>query len=87
MKILTLNSHSLQEENYAQKLEGFIERILIEKPDVIAMQEVNQTIAAPKAPPHMHRGLTSVSRGVPLREDNHAAVIAKRLHLAGISCS
>ena len=87
MKILTLNTHSLQEENYAQKLEWFIERILIEQPDVIALQEVNQTISSPKAPPHMHRGLTSVSRGVPLREDNHAAVIAKRLHLSGIPCS
>ena len=87
MKILTLNTHSLQEENYAKKLEGFIERILIEQPDVIAMQEVNQTIAAPKASPHMHKGLISVSRGIPLREDNHAAVIAKRLHLAGIPCS
>lgn len=86
MKILTLNTHSLQEENYAQKLEWFIERILVEQPDVIAMQEVNQTIAAPKAPPHMLRGLTSVSRGVPLREDNHAAVIARRLNLAGIPC-
>ena len=87
MKILTLNTHSLQEENYEKKLEGFIERILIEQPDVIALQEVNQTIAAPKAPPHMHRGLISVSHGVPLRLDNHAAVIAKRLHLAGIPCS
>ena len=87
MKILTLNTHSLQEENYEKKLEWFIERILLEQPDVIALQEVNQTIAAPKAPPHMHRGLTSVSHGVPLREDNHAAVIAKRLHLAGIPCS
>lgn len=87
MKIMTLNTHSLQEENYQQKLEGFIERILKEQPDVIALQEVNQTIAAPKAPPHMHRGLMQLSHGVPLREDNHAAVIAKRLHLAGIPCA
>lgn len=87
MKILTLNTHSLQEENYAQKLEWFIERILIEQPDVIALQEVNQTISAPKAPPHMHKGLISLSHGIPLREDNHAAVIVKRLHQAGIPCT
>ena len=87
MKLLTLNTHSLQEENYAEKLEWFIDRILTEQPDVIAMQEVNQTISAPKAPPHMHRGLMQLSHGVPLREDNHAAVIAKRRHLAGISCA
>ena len=44
MKILTLNTHSLQEENYAEKLEGFIERILVEQPDVVALQEVNQSL-------------------------------------------
>ena len=87
MKLLTLNTHSLQEENYAEKLEWFIDRILTEQPDVIAMQEVNQTISAPKAPPHMHRGLMQLSHGVPLREDNHAAVIAKRLHAVGIPVS
>ena len=87
MKILTLNTHSLQEENYAQKLEWFIERILIEQPDVIALQEVNQTISAPKAPPHMYKGLISLSHGIPLREDNHAAVIVKRLHQADIPCT
>ena len=38
MKILTINTHSLQEENYEQKLQWFIEGILKEKPDIIAMQ-------------------------------------------------
>ena len=42
MKILTLNTHSLQEENYEQKLNWFVEGILKERPDIIAMQEVNQ---------------------------------------------
>ena len=46
MKILTLNTHSLQEENYQQKLNWFVEGILKEMPDIIAMQEVNQTAAA-----------------------------------------
>ena len=46
MKILTLNTHTLQEENYQQKLNWFVEGILKEMPDIIAMQEVNQTAAA-----------------------------------------
>ena len=40
MKLLTLNTHSLQEENYAEKLEWFIDRILTEQPDVIALQVI-----------------------------------------------
>ena len=47
MKILTINTHSLQEENYEQKLCWFVESILKERPDIIAMQEVNQTADAP----------------------------------------
>ena len=49
MKILTLNTHSLQEENYHQKLAWFVEQILRKRPDLIALQEVNQSISAPEA--------------------------------------
>ena len=49
MKILTLNTHSLVEENYRVKTEIFIDTVLRERPDVIALQEVNQTIAEPAA--------------------------------------
>lgn len=45
MKLLTLNTHSLAEENYEQKLNRFAEMIAKERPDVFALQEVNQTIA------------------------------------------
>ena len=56
MKILTLNTHSLQEENYADKLNRFVEGILKEKPDIIAMQEVNQTANAELIPEAMLEG-------------------------------
>ncbi len=46
MKLLTLNTHSLQEENYLQKLEQFVQTICQEKPDVVALQEVNQSVNA-----------------------------------------
>ncbi|MBQ2948831.1 MAG: endonuclease/exonuclease/phosphatase family protein [Clostridia bacterium] len=87
MKMLTLNTHSLQEDNYAEKLEWFVGRMLDEQPDVIALQEVNQTITAPEAPMHMHKGLAAVPHGIALREDNHAAAVAMRLRLAGMPCS
>ncbi|KAK8891329.1 hypothetical protein M9Y10_028537 [Tritrichomonas musculus] len=88
MKLLTLNTHSLQEENYLQKLKQFIDVILIEKPDIIAMQEVNQTITAPLAGQELLTGFYPCSNEkTALREDNHAANTAKLLREAGISCS
>ncbi len=56
MKILTLNTHSLREENYQQKLEWFVEGILRERPDIIALQEVNQTTSAGDMAPEMLEG-------------------------------
>lgn len=88
MKLLTLNTHSLQEENYLQKLKQFIDVILIEKPDIIAMQEVNQTITSPLAGQELLTGFYPCSNEkTALREDNHAANTAKLLREAGISCS
>ena len=43
MKLITLNTHSLEEEHYEEKLEQFVEEICREMPHVIALQEVNQT--------------------------------------------
>ena len=86
MKILTLNTHSLQEENYQQKLEWFVEGILKEKPDIIAMQEVNQTFNAEELPPDMLEGQYPIPGCMRIRQDNHAAQVAYRLRQAGIEC-
>lgn len=40
MKLLTLNTHSLEEPDYAKKTEKFIEMLEKEQPDIIALQEV-----------------------------------------------
>lgn len=87
MKLLTLNTHSLQEENYLQKLDQFVEVIQIEQPDIIALQEVNQSIEAPLAGRELFTGWVPCKGGVPLRQDNHIAQISKRLNQKGISCS
>ncbi|MDY2627822.1 MAG: endonuclease/exonuclease/phosphatase family protein [Lachnospiraceae bacterium] len=88
MKILTLNTHSLVEENYLQKLEIFIKAIKEELPDVIALQEVNQSADAPAADEKEADGWVPVENtGILLRQDNHALKIAGLLKKAGIFCS
>ena len=42
MKLITLNTHSLIEEHYEEKLRAFADLICKERPDILAMQEVNQ---------------------------------------------
>ena len=87
MKILTINTHSLQEENYQQKLEWFIEALLREKPDSVAMQEVNQTATEEQVDESMLLGQFPVPGCMTIRRDNHAARVAYRLHQAGVHCS
>ncbi len=45
MKLMTLNTHSLVEENYEDKQRIFVDAIIKEKPDIIALQEVSQSIS------------------------------------------
>lgn len=86
MKILTLNTHSLQEENYQAKLDWFIQGILQEMPDIIALQEVNQTANAELMDLDMLEGQYPIPGCMKIRRDNHAAVVAHRLRQAGIAC-
>lgn len=88
MKILTLNTHSLQEENYSWKLQKFAEYIIKEKPDIIAMQEVNQSQSAPLADETLLEGYVVCGQNkVSVRKDNHAAQAAKLLRDAGMDIS
>lgn len=87
MKLLTLNTHSLLEEDYKEKLDVFVAGILREKPDLIAMQEVNQTIESPEIDPAFLEGQFPVPGYVVIREDNHAAQVVDRLRKKGIECS
>lgn len=88
MKLLTLNTHSLIEEHYQQKLNQFVKIILEELPDVIALQEVNQSVNAPLADQALLEGyFPCENNSVPIRSDNHAANAARLLRESGISCS
>ena len=86
MKILTLNAHSLREENYEQKLEWFVEGISREQPDIIALQEAYQTPDAPLLEPEDLSGQFPMPGCMKIHSDNHAALVAARLREAGVDC-
>lgn len=71
MKIMTLNTHSLIEDNYDKKLLLFIEYIKSEKPDIIAMQEVNQSVGAKEVRKEFS-GKYYAADKISVKSDNHA---------------
>ncbi|HJB56292.1 MAG TPA: endonuclease/exonuclease/phosphatase family protein [Candidatus Flavonifractor intestinipullorum] len=83
MKLLTLNCHSLVEPGYESKLAAFAGEMLRRQPDIIALQEVNQTRSAPPAPPEGREGYVPCETAVPLRRDNHALRLAALLRDGG----
>lgn len=88
MKLLTLNTHSLLEENYQQKLEQFVITVLKEKPDLIALQEVNQRMNSPLAELELLTDwIPCPGDKLSIRQDNHVAQVALRLRHAGFPCS
>ncbi|MGN0706542.1 MAG: endonuclease/exonuclease/phosphatase family protein [Faecalibacterium sp.] len=85
MKLMTINTHSLIEPQYEAKLVQLAEFILREQPDIVAMQEVNQSVSAPVAEPQLAEGLCPIAgQTVPLRQDNHAAQVARLLRQGGL---
>lgn len=68
MKLLTLNTHSLIENSWQEKLNILTSAILKEQFDIMAFQEVNQSIAAP-----------FVDVNSKIKEDNYAYLLAKKL--------
>ena len=81
MKILTLNTHSHLEADYDKKLSEFVKAICDIKPDVIALQEVNQS-AGGKAVGN--RGNIKITGKYPLRENNHLLLAMNELSNSGI---
>lgn len=76
MKLLTLNTHSLMEENSEQKLLTIANAISEIKPDVIAMQEVNQSLNMPILKVNPFDNVPSV-----IRSDNFAAAMLHELNI------
>ncbi|MDO4961863.1 MAG: endonuclease/exonuclease/phosphatase family protein [Eubacteriales bacterium] len=85
MKLITLNTHSLAEPDYINKRALLIAALLEEKADIIAMQEVSQTVAAPPLGGAAPDGYIPADDKIILREDNHAVIVAGELEKAGLS--
>lgn len=84
MKLLTLNTHSLVEENYEQKLRDFAEAVSKERPDIIALQEVNQTASEDAVPECDLNGYFPADKNAVIRRDNHVYRLVRILAEKGI---
>lgn len=87
MKLLTLNTHSLAEENYEQKLQDFAEAVSKERPDIIALQEVNQTASEDAVPECDLNGYFPADKNTVIRRDNHVYRLVRILAEKGICYS
>ena len=76
MKLLTLNTHSLVEEDHSRKLKIFADAVSAEKPDIIALQEVNQSRTEIAANPVRY---FPADHSAVVRRDNHVLNAAKLL--------
>ncbi len=83
MKLMTLNTHSLVETDYPTKLDAFVTAISECLPDIIALQEANQTAAMPSLTGTALENFTFCA-GLPVKEDNHVYHAVKNLHQMGI---
>lgn len=85
MKIITLNTHSLIEVEYEKKLLEFVEVIQKEEPDIVALQEVNQTATSIAYPSVFLDGYVRCKEcDVVIRKDNHAARLVEFLRSKGL---
>lgn len=85
MKIITINIHSLEEPDYERKLHQFADVILAEQPDIFAMQEVNQSVAAERLEQSKLSGYVKCEdfEGE-VRQDNHGARLSGLLLEKGV---
>ncbi len=79
MKLLTLNTHSIIENDYQQKLKLFVDAIADMRPEIIALQEVNQSAVSPVVDA-LSELYYPCRNDVILREDNHALNVVRLLH-------
>lgn len=90
MKILTLNSFSWMSENPQEKLEQLANAIFEERFDVIAMQEVNQSIGADEVSSQKLLESAFVStenETIKVKEDNYALALVEKLNERGLKYS
>lgn len=85
MRLLSINTHSIIEKNYDEKTKNFLEHIAKLQPDIIAMQEVNQTADFPEAVPVLQNGRCRNGKEPRhLKSDNHVALVAAEMRKLGM---
>lgn len=84
MKLMTLNTHSLAEKNYSRKLYEFTASVAEEKPDIIALQEVNQSRTADTVQESELVNYFPCDEKLLIKKDNHVYNTAKILGKSGI---
>ena len=72
------------EENYIQKLSDFLKVVAEERPQIIALQEVNQTCCEAAVPEGERIGYCPCDEQVIIRKDNHVFQVAQGLRAMGI---
>lgn len=78
MKLLTLNTHSYIEKDTERNIEIFTDTVLKLRPDIIALQEINQR---KDAPPTDYSG--DLQLGITLKEDNYGLRLSDTLAKKG----
>ena len=79
MKIMTLNTHSWLGEEPQEKLKQIAQKICHEQYDVIALQEVNQTMDAKRLTSEQLKNFSQVQEQTPVRSDNFAYCLIQLL--------
>ncbi len=84
MKLLTLNTHSLQGADTEGALDVLCAEIVKRKPDVITLQEVNQSRSAPLYEGALPKGYRFCQDRIFLRQDHYGIRLLGRLQSRGI---
>lgn len=82
LKLLSLNTHSLEEENMEEKERIFADAISKLLPDGIALQEVNQSMDA-SVTGDLPETMVPTGSQIPFRKDNYALALAQKLEQNG----
>lgn len=83
MKLLTLNTHSLAEGDSSREIAIFADMVSRERPEIIALQEVNQT-SAEQVVSMLHENYHPCIDGVATRQDNYVYRAAELLRKKGV---
>ncbi|MEG0289283.1 MAG: endonuclease/exonuclease/phosphatase family protein [Carnobacterium sp.] len=84
MKLLTLNTHSWLEEQPYDKLDTLVETILSNQFDVIAFQEVNQSIAESVIDVSDQFAYQAADPTIQIKRNNFAFLVQQKLEQAGL---